>query len=179
MERKHVPHITRSYLNQRDTFSKDNGLLMKGQCIIIPTSNEHRPLTDLHLGYQGTMAVQCNVHLTVYWPGIDVDIKDFINRCPSCPINRPSHRHKTTHSPDITGGPWGKISMDFFDHDGHKYLATVDYLSTYPYLVTVTNTVHTINYLKDIFSTEGVPSELMSDNGPPFSRGKFVAFFQT
>ena len=78
-------------------------------------------------------------------------------------------------------GPWEKIGVDFFDNNSQKYLATVDYFSKYPHLIPVmnTNAAHTINHLKDIFSIEGVPSELMSDNGPPFNSSEFAAFAQT
>ena len=82
------------------------------------------------------------------------------------------------HSHDVPHGPWEKIGVDFFDYNGQKYLTTADYFSKYPHLVPVknTNAVHTINHPKDIFSIEGVPSELMSDNGPPFHSSEFTAF---
>ena len=61
--------------------------------------------------------MQCNVPLTVYWPGIDADIEDFVNRCPSCLIDRPSQTHKTMHSHDVPNEPQEKIGKDFFDDD--------------------------------------------------------------
>ena len=146
--RRHVPPIIRAYWDQRDTLSKDNGLLMKGQCIIIPTSNPHRSLRDLHVGHQGTTTMQNNAWLTVYWPCIDADIEDF-DRCPLCLINRPSQAHETMHNHDVSDGPWKKIGVDFFDLNGQKYLVTLDYFSKYPHLIPVKNTyaVHTVNHL--------------------------------
>ena len=84
------------------------------------------------------------------------------------------------HSNDVPNGPWEKIDVDFFNHNGQKYLTTVDYLPKYPYLVPVknTNAIYTINHLKDIFSIERVPSELMSDNRPPSNSSDFAAFDQ-
>ena len=64
--RGHIPQTTRAYLDQRDTLSTDNGLLMKGQHIIIPTSNQHRTLRDLHVEHQGTTSMECKARLTVY-----------------------------------------------------------------------------------------------------------------
>ena len=41
------------------------------------------------------------------------------------------------------------------------------------------NAVHTISHLKDKFSIEGVSSELMSENEPPFNSNEFPASAQT
>ena len=60
---------------------------MIGDRIVIPTSNRHRTLENLHAGHQGTTAMQSNPRVTVYWPGIDADIKDFMNRFPSYLLN--------------------------------------------------------------------------------------------
>ena len=108
------------------------------------------------------------------------DTRDFMNRCSSCLINL-NQPHETMKAHGIPGGPWEKIGIDLFDHNGQKYLATVDYISKYPCIVAVKNTdaQHTNNYLKNVFSTEGVPSELMSDSGPPFISSKFAEFAQT
>ena len=83
------------------------------------------------------------------------------------------------NSHDIPDGPWEKIGRDLIDRNGHNYLATLDYFSKYPCLIQVMNTngVHTINHLKNIFSIQGVSTELMSDNRPSFSSSEFAVFF--
>ena len=153
---RHIPHIARAYWDQRDTCSTDNGLLIKGQGIVIPHQTNTELLTDLY--------IHCTF-LMVYWPSIDANTEDFVHSCPSCLINKPNQTHETVHSPDIPGVPWKKGGIDIFDHDGQKSLATVDKFSNYPHVVTVknTNTVQTIKCLKDIFSIEGVLSGIMSD----------------
>ena len=85
------------------------------------------------------------------------------------------------HSHDVPDGQWEKIGVEFFDYNGQMYLITIDYFSKYSHLIPVknTNAAHTINHLKDIFSIEGVASELMSDNGPPFNSSEFAVFAQT
>ena len=123
--------------------------------------------------------MQHSACLTVYWPGINANIDDFFSRCLSCLINRPSQTHETMNSSTIRDSPWEKIGIDLFDHDSQNYLATVDYFSKFPHFVpvTITNAVHTTYHLMDIFSIE-VPSELMSDNGPPFKSTEFADLLQ-
>lgn len=42
-----------------------------------------------------------------------------------------------------------------------------------------TSAKETIRVLKEIFCTFGLPNELVSDNGPPFSSSEFVSFLAT
>ena len=90
-------------------------------------------------------------------PGIDADIEDFINSFSSCLINWPNQPHETmTPSYKLPDGPWQKVGVDFFKHNGQKYMAVIDYFSKFSYLCPVrnTNAKHTINHLSDILSIE-------------------------
>ena len=62
--------------------------------------------------------MQCNAHLTVYQPGIDADIDDFVNRCSSCFINKPNQPNDTMQAHDVPDGPCKKTGIDFFNHRG-------------------------------------------------------------
>ena len=163
-----------------DTLSTDEGLLMKGDRTVILTSNRHRTLENPHVGHQGITAMQSNAKVTVYWPRIDEDIEDLMNRCSSCLLNCQNKAHKSMMGHRIPGGPWQKLGVGFFDHNGQKYMAVVDYFSKFPYLreMKSTNFQHTINHLKKIFSIESSPAILMSDNGPPFNSSEFAQFAQ-
>ena len=69
--------------------------------------------------------------------------------------------------------------MDFFQDDsGQKFLIIADYFSKFPFIFPVTSTHHQkmLRYLRDLFLTEGVPSVVMTDNGPPFNGEEFKCF---
>ena len=75
--------------------------------------------------------------------------------------------------------PWVKIGVDFFqDHLGKKHLIVANYFSKFPYVFPVVSSHHfkTINHLRELFAAEGVPSTVMSDNGPPFNGEEFRQF---
>ena len=76
-------------------------------------------------------------------------------------------------------GSWVKIGVEFFqDHLGKKHLIVADYFSKFPYVFPVASSHHfkTINHLRELFTAEGVPSTVMSDNGPPFNGEEFRQF---
>ena len=75
--------------------------------------------------------------------------------------------------------PWVKIGVDFFqDHLGKKHLIVADYFSKFPYMFPVASTHHfnTITHLRELFAAEGIPTVVMSDNGPPFNGEEFRQF---
>ena len=68
--------------------------------------------------------------------------------------------------------------MDYFYMNGRLYILICDYFSKFPFLFQV-KTMSFAN-LKDtlieLFSVEGIPNEIMSDNGPPFNGKEFSSF---
>ena len=70
---------------------------------------------------------------------------------------------------EVPPGPWVKIGVDFFqDHLGKKSLIVADYFSKFWYMFPVASAHHfeTINHLRELFAADGVPTNVMSDNGP-------------
>ena len=178
--RRAVPRIARAYWDQRDELTTDDGLLLKGTRIIIPASQREKTLNQLHVGHQGMTAMQQNARTTVYWPGIDADISDYVSRCHTCLAAKKSLNKETLVPHQVPQQPWEKIGADFFECNNKKYLAIVDYFSKYPHCIEVRNTdaVHTIHHLENVFSIEGAPDTLFTDNGPPFNSATFAAFAQ-
>ena len=72
-----------------------------------------------------------------------------------------------------------EIGVDFFqDHLVKKHLIVADYFSKFPYMFPVASAHHfkTITHLRELFAAEGVPSIIMSNNGPPFNGEEFKQF---
>ncbi|KAK6019884.1 hypothetical protein OSTOST_14471, partial [Ostertagia ostertagi] len=77
--------------------------------------------------------------------------------------------------------PWQRLHIDFCQtQGGEKWLVMVDAKSKWPEVVRmgVTTAEHTIEKLRMIFAYHGLPEQIVSDNGPPFSSMKFVQTFK-
>ena len=114
----------------------------------------------------------------VYRPGMEADITDYMKRCLTC-IDSSNLPVETLHPHEVLPGPWVKVGMDFFQDDsGQKHLIIADYFSKFPFIYPVRSTHHfkTITHLRELFTTEGAPTIVMSDNGPPFSGEDFKNF---
>ena len=178
--RRHVPRIAHNYWDFRDELSIEGDLLMKGERIIIPTMCRDSILADLHKSHEGANRSLSLARTCVCWPGMEADIMDYIKRCVTS-INNVKMPVETLHPHEVPTGPWVKLDMDFFQDDsGNKFLIVADYFSKFPFTFPVTLTHHhkTLRYLRDLFSTEGIPTVVMTNNGPPFNGEEFKRLAQ-
>ena len=73
--------MVRAYWDFRDQLSIDDGLLLIGPRIVIPSCLHEEYLGRLHQGQLSATKVQQNAPQHLYWPGLDADIIDYTRRC--------------------------------------------------------------------------------------------------
>ena len=83
-QRRHTPRMARAYWDFRDELSTDDGLLLKGPRIVIPSCFREEYLHCLHQGHLSATKIQQNARQHLCWPGLDADITDFGRRCQEC-----------------------------------------------------------------------------------------------
>ena len=115
----------------------------------------------------------------MYWTGIDADIEDYTKRCQEC-IKRSQVPKEPLLPHDIPEGPWRKLGIDYFTFDGNSYVLICDYFSKFPFLYRAKTSFWSLrDRLIDLFSIEGYPNEIVSDNGPPFQSKEFAKFLSS
>ena len=170
--KREVKSIIHSYWNIKHELSEAEGLLFKGQQLIIPQSMRETMLDLIHESHLGIEKCKARARAIIYWPGMSHDIYDKVNKCKICI----THQHKNTKEPmkphEIPERPWQKVGSDLMQLKGKDYLVVVDYYSkfieTCPMRDKTAGTV--ITHLKSIFARHGIPEELVADNVPYNSR---------
>ena len=78
---------------------------------------------------------------------------------------------------DVTE-PWQKVGADLFQINGKEYLIVIAYYSNYPEVALWSSRTAevVITHMKSIFGRHGIPSCLVTDNGPQFVNIKFKQF---
>ena len=167
-QRRHVPHLARRYWDFRDELLTDDGMLLKGPRLIISAELQEEYLSHLHEGHLSASKVQENAKQHMYWTGINADIEDYTKQCQEC-IKRSQVAKEPLQPHDIPEGPWSKLGIDYFTFDGNSYVLICDYFSKFPFLYRAKTSFWSLrDCLIDLFSIEGYPDEIVSDNGPPF-----------
>ena len=67
--------------------------------------------------------------------------------------------------------------MDYFNFDDNSYVLICDYFSKFPFMFKAKTSFWSLrDHLINLFSIEGHPDEIVSDNGPPFNGKEFAKF---
>ncbi|KAK2173749.1 hypothetical protein NP493_849g01035 [Ridgeia piscesae] len=166
------------YYHFRGDITEIDGVLVKGPKVIIPKTLQGDMLKKIHEGHLGIEKRQARARQVMYWPNINNDIENHIGRCGTCQ----KHRYKQAKEPieqhEVPVKPWRKIGADLFTLFGKNFLVVVDYTSNYPEVAKLEDlsSTNTISHMKSIMARHGLPSVVVSDNGPQFSSREFRQF---
>ena len=155
-----------------------HGLIAKRQKIVVPNSLRGEMVEGLHEGHLGINKTIARAREVLFWPGMTVDLTEKIKNCPVCFENRPSQQPEPLRSHEIPPLPWAKVGTAILHKNSRNYLVTIDYYSKWPNLTLLPSMTSTgvITALRAQFARCGVPSVVVSDNGPYYRSAEFKKF---
>ena len=72
------------YFNYREELTVVDGLVLKGQRIVIPSKLRQSCLRRLHIAHMGINKTQRRARQSIFWPGLTKNITHLISACPVC-----------------------------------------------------------------------------------------------
>ena len=169
------------YHRIREELTIEEDCLLRGVRVIVPERHREEVLTELHRNHPGMVRMKALARLHVWWPDLDTDIEIKVARCEACKKQLPN-LPKAQANPWIwPQAPWKRIHVDFAGpFMKEMFLIVVDAHSKWLDVVRMSSTTaeSTINALRYIFSSYGIPKELVSDNGPQFVSEEFEKFMK-
>ena len=169
------------YWTIRDHLSCDNGIVLYGARLIIPAALRRQVLARLHDAHTGIEATKRRARQTVWWPGINNDIKTTVEACQPCQIYMPSLQREPLMNDAVPSRPFEDVSADLFSVSKKSFLCYADRFSgwsTVGHYSSDTTTQATIRLFRRMFQDLGVPVRLRTDGGPQFSSSAFRDFMQ-
>jgi hypothetical protein len=115
----------------------------------------------------------------IWWPKLDSDIERLTKSCDTCVSFQKAPPKAPLYQWDWPQKPWSRIHIDFAGPFlGKMFLITVDSHSKWIDVSVMNNITAetTIDQLRKLFSTHGLPDMIVSDNGPTFTSEKFSEF---
>ena len=179
--RKKCSPTTAEYWNHRDEISEMDGILFKGEKIKVPHSLRASMLTAIHTPHLGMEKSKLRARDILFWPGMGREIEAMVEKCTICLQHRKSNPKEPMLSHEIPDRPWQVIATDLFAWNGEDYVVSVDYYSRYFEIERLYSTTSSavIRKLKAMFSRNGIPEKVISDNGPQYSSQDFKNFANT
>ena len=171
--------MAKPYLKCWEELSVEQGCLLRGNRVVIPSQGRKEVMELLHEGHQGGTRMKALARSFVWWPGLDGDLESVVKDCDKCQSTRHSPPQAPLHPWEFPAAPWERLHADFAGPFlGQMFLIVVDayskWLEVVPMSSATTNT--TIERLRTIFATHGLPRVLVTDNGAQFTSSEFRAF---
>ena len=166
------------YYDMRDVLSHQDGIIVKGEAILVPKALRNDMKKRLHTAHLGYDSMMRRARDNVYWPGISGDIKQMADSCEACQEAKPHNPKEPLIQHSDGEAPWIKIGTDLFELEGRNYLLTVDYYTNFievDYLPTTTSE-KVISCLKRQFARFGCPRQIISDGATQYTSQSFQNF---
>ena len=177
-EKNQLPAVLAPYFTYRDELGVYDGLVFKGERLLIPKQMRQKMKKRLHSSHIGINGCLRRARECLFWPGMTAEIKEYVSQCEACSNYETKQRKETLMSHELAERPWEKIGADLYTIDGKDYLIVVDYFSNFWEIdhLPDTKASTTIKKLKCHFARQGIPDIVISDNGPQFACDKFAHF---
>ena len=160
-----------------------NGIVLRGQRMVLPSSLRERALKLAHSTHMGMTRTKQFIRSKLWWPGLDNDVEEMIKRCTVCLAVNPEGGEKLeplriTPFPER---PFSTVHIDLFGPlpSGETIFGIIDEFSKWPELYVLKGGVSTqdiVGSLDKLFATYGLVDQVVSDNGPQFRSWKFANY---
>ena len=165
------------FISIKDKLHIDAGCIMFGSRVVIPSRQQSSLLFHLHHTHMGIVRMKSLAREYVWWPGMAKDIESLSANCTYCAKNK----HKPVATP-LTHWPWAtrpmeRIHIDYAEYKGVHLLIVIDAYTKYLWTFVMgndTTTPRTLRQLDSVFADRGLPSTIVSDNGPQFTSKLFA-----
>lgn len=153
----------------RHELSQIVSIMLRGARIVIPVAMRQSILKLAHEGHPGSSAMKRRLRSKVWWPQIDRDVEKFVKYCIDCIIvsqaSNPTPMKRTT----FPEGPWIFVATELLGPlPNNDYIQVlIDYYSRYMEfkILKSISSFSVIETMKEIFSRQGYPKKLKTDNG--------------
>ncbi len=168
------------YYKRRTELSLEQGCLLWGMRVIIPPKYRNTMQQELHAEHTGVVRMKSMARSHFWYPGVDQEIE---NTAKSCHICCSMHNDAPTaplHPWTYPSRVWERIHVDFAEFRSKNYLVIIDSRSKWLEVIPMTSTTaaRTVEVLRTLFSSYGLPEVLVSDNGPQFIAAEFKSFLE-
>ena len=167
------------YQVRHSELSVCDGCVMWGNRVVVPQAGCKRVMEQLHDGHPGISRMKSLARSFVWWPQMDDDIADRVKSCNQCQLTRHAPQPAPLHPWEWPDRPWVRLHIDYAGpYLGKWFLIVVDAHSKWldVKIVNSATTTSTIDHLRSLFATHGLPEMVVSDNGSVFTSIEFQEF---
>ena len=176
-----VKECLKPYWYRRNEITVEGDCLMWGIRVIVPKKLQESVLKELHRDHQGIAKMKANARSYVWWPGLDKSLEQLARDCQACKSTKSMPTVAPLHPWVWPSRPWQRLHIDFAGpFKGRMFFVLVDAHSKCPEVLEMKSTTaeKTIDVMRTLFGSYGIPEQVVSDNGPQFTSDEFTEFMK-
>ncbi|XP_063894989.1 uncharacterized protein K02A2.6-like [Helicoverpa armigera] len=173
--------LIQPYFRRRNELYTEGGCLMWGYRMVVPVSLQNIVLKQLHSSHMGIVKTKSLARSYVWWPNIDAAVEDMCKQCETCAAEADAPCRVPIQPWPYHTRPWTRLHVDFLGpYKGLTFFVLIDSTSKWIEVFEMkhTNAANVIKVLRSTFARFGLPEELVSDQGPPFTSAEFKNFLK-
>ena len=129
--RNSCPSSVKPFWNYGDELSVMQGLVFKGERIVIPMALRKDMVKRVHIGHMGMVKCKNRAKEVMFWPSMNSHIEDIVSNCPACIEHQRSNPNEPMIAHELPDRPLQHVATDLFMLGDEQYLIVVDYYSRY------------------------------------------------
>ncbi|XP_039524968.1 uncharacterized protein K02A2.6-like [Pimephales promelas] len=167
------------FTSRKDELSVQDGCVLWGPRVIIPSVGRSEVLKQLHQCHPGVCRMKAMARSYVWWSKLDQDVERLVKTCHLCQEHRNVPAVAPLHPWNWPEKPWQRLHVDYAGpFMGKMFLVLIDahskWMDVYP--VNSATSAATIECLRKSFSNQGLPELIVSDNATCFVSAEVKEF---
>ena len=98
--KKKCPKVLHNYWNFREELTIEDGLILKQERIVMPTTLRHDTLNTIQHGHLGQEKCLLRARSAVFWPGITRDVTNQVQNCATCQAHQRKQQKQQILQPE-------------------------------------------------------------------------------
>ncbi|XP_013172204.1 PREDICTED: uncharacterized protein K02A2.6-like [Papilio xuthus] len=169
------------YFHRKEELHVDHGCIVWGYRVVIPGTLRKQIVEEVHAGHVGMVRMKQIARSYVWWPRLDAELEERARTCAACRDQRDAPPCATPVPYAWPSEPWTRLHADFLQHGGRYYLLVIDAHSKWIevfHMCGGTSAATVENKFRELFARFGIPRQMVTDGGPPFTSCEFEEFLK-
>ena len=131
VHKDNVPTEIRSYFPYRDELTVQDGVVIRGERLVVPKSLRTTMTMKCHAGHLGINTSLPRARDALFWPGMSADVRNYVETCRVCASMPVKLTPEPVITNDVPDRPWQRVGSDIMTFGSRNYLITTDCHSSF------------------------------------------------
>ena len=113
-----VPISLTPYFSYRDELTVQDGVILRGERVVIPAAMRPDIKVKLHAGHMGIKSCLRRARELVFWPGMSSEIRQYIESCDTCATHSDKQAAEPLFMHEVPGRPWQNVGTYLLSFEG-------------------------------------------------------------